>query len=49
MHDQCREGVVNGRFGTPAEVAGAVAFLLSEELSYCVGAELLMDGGYSLR
>lgn len=49
MHDQWRDGVPTGRFGTPAEVAAAVAFLLSEESAYFVGAELLMDGGYSLR
>ena len=49
MHDQWRHGVVAGRFGRPEEVAAAVAFLLGEESSYFVGAELLMDGGYSLR
>ncbi|MBO0813301.1 MAG: SDR family oxidoreductase [Microlunatus sp.] len=49
MHEQWREGVVNRRFGTPEEVAAAVAFLLEDESSYFVGAELLMDGGYTLR
>ncbi|SDS15581.1 SDR family NAD(P)-dependent oxidoreductase [Microlunatus soli] len=49
MHDQWRDGVLNGRFGTAAEVAAAVAFLLRDESAYFVGAELLMDGGYSLR
>lgn len=49
MHDQWRSGVVTGRFGMPAEVAAAVAFLLSDEAAYFVGSELLMDGGYSLR
>lgn len=37
-----------GRMGEPKEVAAAVSFLLSEESGYFVGAELLMDGGYSL-
>jgi NAD(P)-dependent dehydrogenase (short-subunit alcohol dehydrogenase family) len=33
------------RFGTPDEVAAAVAFLLAPESSYIVGAELYVDGG----
>ena len=33
------------RFGKPEEVAGAVAYLLSSEASYIVGAELYIDGG----
>ncbi len=33
------------RFGTAQEVAGAVAYLLSFEASYIVGAELYIDGG----
>ena len=44
-----RGQTVLGRFATPEEVAGAVVFLLSDESSYFVGAELLMDGGSSLR
>lgn len=34
-----------GRFGTPAEVAAAVLFLLSEEASYINGVALPVDGG----
>jgi len=34
-----------GRFGTPAEIASAIAFLASDESSYTVGSELLIDGG----
>jgi NAD(P)-dependent dehydrogenase (short-subunit alcohol dehydrogenase family) len=49
MHETWKRDIVIDRFATPAEVAGAVAFLLSDDAAYFVGAELLMDGGYSLR
>lgn len=49
MHDTWKRDVVVDRFATPDEVAGSVAFLLSDDAAYYIGAELLMDGGYSLR
>lgn len=49
MHEGWAAGTVLGRFATVDEVASAVAFLLSDESAYFCGAELLMDGGYSLR
>tara|TARA_R110002020_G_scaffold57274_11_gene157842 strand:+ start:2897 stop:3628 length:732 start_codon:yes stop_codon:yes gene_type:complete len=49
MHDTWRKDTVLGRFATPDEVAGAVVFLLGDQSSYFLGAELLMDGGSSLR
>ena len=36
-----------GRFGTPAEVADTILFFASDESSYCIGSELLLDGGMS--
>lgn len=38
-----------GRLGRPAEVAAAVAFLLSEDAAYTTGTDLLVDGGWSVR
>ncbi|MET9349299.1 SDR family NAD(P)-dependent oxidoreductase [Streptomyces termitum] len=36
-----------GRFGTPDEVAAAVAYLAGPEGRYVTGAELSVDGGYA--
>ncbi len=44
-----RDDIVLGRFAEPAEAAGTICFLLSDDAEYCVGADLLMDGGFSLR
>jgi NAD(P)-dependent dehydrogenase (short-subunit alcohol dehydrogenase family) len=42
------EATPMGRFGRPEEVAGAVNFLLSSEASYITGAEIVIDGGFTL-
>jgi NAD(P)-dependent dehydrogenase (short-subunit alcohol dehydrogenase family) len=34
-----------GRFGTPDEIARAVAFLASDDASYITGQDILIDGG----
>ena len=39
----------SGRLGKPAEVADAVAFLVSEQASFITGSELVVDGGQSLQ
>ncbi len=35
------------RRGTPEEVAKAMIFLASDDSSYCLGGELIVDGGLS--
>ena len=35
-----------GRWGEPHEIAGAVAFLASEDASYITGQSIAVDGGY---
>jgi len=37
-----------GRLGLPQEIANAVLFFASEEAGFATGAELLVDGGYTL-
>lgn len=37
-----------GRIGRPEDIAGAVLYLASPESAYVIGAELIVDGGYSI-
>ncbi|MDQ0298455.1 3alpha(or 20beta)-hydroxysteroid dehydrogenase [Salibacterium salarium] len=37
-----------GRIGQPIDIAHAVAFLASDESSYCTGTEIVVDGGLTL-
>jgi NAD(P)-dependent dehydrogenase (short-subunit alcohol dehydrogenase family) len=41
------EQTVAKRFGTPEEVAAAIAFLASDEASFITGSSLVVDGGWT--
>lgn len=49
MHQGWIDGTVIGRFAKLEEIAATIAFLLSDDAAYFCGAELLVDGGSSLR
>lgn len=45
---EVKKRIPMGRIGKPAEVAGAVVFLVSDTASYITGQNLVIDGGYSI-
>jgi 3-oxoacyl-[acyl-carrier protein] reductase len=45
IQDGIRSATPLGRFGTPEEIADAVAFLASDEAAYITGQVLAVDGG----
>lgn len=42
---RCAEQIPLGRVGSSDDIAGVVAFLASDDSSYCTGSEVLVDGG----
>ena len=48
-HDALLARMPSGRWGTPADVAGAVVFLASEASAYVSGGFIAVDGGYLAR
>lgn len=48
-HATWLERIPMGRFADPYELAGAVVYLGSNASSYVTGAEIVLDGGYTLQ
>ncbi len=48
MLETLLKGIPIGRVGTSEEIAKAALFLASDESSYIIGAELLVDGGLTI-
>ena len=47
--DELKTQIPTGRFAEPAEIAAAAVFLASDAAAMINGADLLVDGGYTIR
>jgi NAD(P)-dependent dehydrogenase (short-subunit alcohol dehydrogenase family) len=47
VHQRMISMIPLGRFGTPAEAAALILFLVSDEASFCTGGVYMIDGGRS--
>ncbi|WP_315822409.1 3-oxoacyl-ACP reductase family protein [Paraflavitalea speifideaquila] len=45
--DQLRSRMIIQQYGTPAQIAGLVAYLASEESAFMTGTAITIDGGYN--
>ena len=48
LRDQWTSLIPAGKMGTPEDLMGAVTFLLSDASKYITGADLRVDGGYTV-
>jgi NAD(P)-dependent dehydrogenase (short-subunit alcohol dehydrogenase family) len=48
LRDKWTSLIPVGKMGTPEDLMGAVTFLLSDAAKYITGAELRVDGGYTV-
>lgn len=46
--EEMRKGIPLGRVGTPADIAGAVCYLVSDQAAYVTGANMVVAGGWML-
>jgi 3-oxoacyl-[acyl-carrier protein] reductase len=49
LYEKALESIPLGRLGDPTDVADAVAFLAGPRAAFCVGANLVVDGGFLSR
>lgn len=48
IYQQWVAGVPQGKMGQPTDLAGPVTFLLSDAAGYITGADLRVDGGFTV-